>query len=446
MAPPMEPFEEVDSDVDEDADKKEMQVEEDELKGHNPGKMFGLHEVGQKDSVNKQQRVDPMEAVHNDRLGQHPKVRKAAAPAQQVKKSQAPAKGGSPLNALKHLVGEVDGEAPKPVAKPEQKKAVEAVPENITATVSAETAAQVEKMKEWREKEKAAAKTTTTTTAAPKKPHNLGKDLAKISAEDMAPLDDKVVAKLKEAMPSGRKPTAPMPVVHEHEHGDAIGRLHADAVKHKPEVAAAPKVHTTTAAPAQRKATPQQLAAARRASALTDALRNVNASEVELNLDMSEEAAKKIRNIEAKVKKETDNIDKALKPAPVDHMEELRATAEKALDAKVQHLAEKKAKKAAAKQEPVSKLAEALGINDKEAEAMMTTTATPSKSLGDVASDPIKALHQRIVKTEPIKQVKAPKATPKPVVQQPKVEEPEAGIMSGFHHNKANDKLAPVLR
>merc|ERR1719156_328731 len=406
MAPPMEPFEEVDSDVDEDADKKEMQVEEDELKGHNPGKMFGLHEVGQKDSVNKQQRVDPMEAVHNDRLGQHPKVRKAAAPAQQVKKSQAPAKGGSPLNALKHLVGEVDGEAPKPVAK-----------------------------------------TTTTTTAAPKKPHNLGKDLAKISAEDMAPLDDKVVAKLKEAMPSAKKPTAPVQAVNtEHAHGDAIGRLHSHALSHKLEAGAATMVHTTTAAPAQRRATPQQLAAARRASALTDALRNVNASEVELNLDMSEEAAKKIRNIEAKVKKETDNIDKALKPAPVDHMEELRATAEKALDAKVQHLAEKKAKKAAAKQEPVSKLAEALGINDKEAEAMMTTTATPSKSLGDVASDPIKALHQRIVKTEPIKQVKAPKATPKPVVQQPKVEEPEAGIMSGFHHNKANDKLAPVLR
>lgn len=447
MAPPMEPFEEVDSDVDEDADKKEMQVEEDELKGHNPGKMFGLHEVGQKDSVNKQQRVDPMEAVHNDRLGQHPKVRKAAAPAQQVKKSQAPAKGGSPLNALKDLVGEVDGEAPKPVAKPEQKKAVEAVPENITAAVSAETAAQVEKMKEWREKEKAAAKTTTTTTAAPKKPHNLGKDLAKISAEDMAPLDDKVVAKLKEAMPSAKKPTAPVQAVNnEHAHGDAIGRLHSHALSHKLEAGAATMVHTTTAAPAQRRATPQQLAAARRASALTDALRNVNASEVELNLDMSEEAAKKIRNIEAKVKKETDNIDKALKPAPVDHMEELRATAEKALDAKVQHLAEKKAKKAAAKQEPVSKLAEALGINDKEAEAIMTTTATPSKSLGDVASDPIKALHQRIVKTEPIKQVESPKATPKPVVQQPKVEEPEAGIMSGFHHNKANDKLAPVLR
>merc|ERR1719224_53346 len=112
----------------------------------------------------------------------------------------------------------------------------------------------------------------------------------------MAPLDDKVVAKLKEAMPTGRKPSAPVPIVHEHAHGDAIGRLHAHAAAHKLENQATAVVHTTTAAPEKRRATPQQLAAARKASALTDALRNVNASDVELNLDVSTEAAQKIRS------------------------------------------------------------------------------------------------------------------------------------------------------
>jgi hypothetical protein len=87
---------------------------------------------------------------------------------------------------------------------------------------------------------------------------------------------------------------------------------------------------------------------------LTDALRNVNASDVELNLDVSTEAAQKIRNIEAKVKSETEQMEQASKQKPVaeDHMEQLRATAERALEEKVHHIAEKKAQKAAAKQEP----------------------------------------------------------------------------------------------
>merc|ERR1719324_709803 len=92
--------------------------------------------------------------------------------------------------------------------------------------VSPETIAAVKKMKAMRAKEKAAAKAPQKVAApnqtTPKKPHNLGKDLAAVSAADMAPLDDKVVAKLKEAMPSAKRAPAPLKVAHEHEHGDVF--------------------------------------------------------------------------------------------------------------------------------------------------------------------------------------------------------------------------------
>merc|ERR1719313_2564400 len=60
-APPLEPFEEVDNDVDEDADQKELKVEEDELHEHHPGHMFGVHKVGEQDKVNPRNKVDPMD-------------------------------------------------------------------------------------------------------------------------------------------------------------------------------------------------------------------------------------------------------------------------------------------------------------------------------------------------------------------------------------------------
>jgi len=286
----------------------------------------------------------------------------------------------------------------------------------------------------------------------PKKPHNLGKDLAAVSAADMAPLDDKVVAKLKEAMPSTKKVHVPVTAVHGHEHGDAMGRLHADskAIKEAQEAEERPVTHTPTVAKAApRRASPQQLAAARRASALTDALRNVNASDVQVNLDVSEEAAKKIRDIESKKKAETDRMEEAFKASASskDHMEDLRATAEKALEAKVHHLEAKNAKKVAAKAEhsiKISKLAEALGVDDQE--ATTSTTAAPAKAAAHNSVDAINALHQRIEKEEhPTKQAEKPKPKPAPV-QQTQTEEPENGIIAGFHHNKADDHLSPVLR
>lgn len=456
-APPLEPFEEVDNDVDEDADQKEMKIEEDELHEHHEGRMFGLHKVGEKDTVNKRQQVDPMDKVHTHRTGaDEPKVRKAAVPAPAKKAQDSGPTKVNHLDVLKDLVGADDEEAPKPAAKPEQKPVEAAKPANNTVdpAVSEETAAEVAKMKAWREKEKAAEhapkKVNVTHTEVPKKPHNLGKDLAKVDVKDMAPLDDKVVAKLKEAMPTSQRPVAHVPSVHEHEHGDAIGRLHAHAATQKKlENQATAAVHTTTTTtpPAKRTATPAQLAAARRASSLTDALRDVNASEVEKNLDISASDAIKIRNMEAKVMSEAAQMHQAeeQKHVAADHMEELRETAEKALDAKVRHLAEKKeAKQAAAKKEPASKLAAALGIDDEEAQAMLTTTAAPKS----VNPDPIKALHQRIEATEPKKPVEKPKAVPTTtaVPQKNIEEEPESGVIAGFHHNKARDALPPVLR
>lgn len=466
MMPPMEAFESVDNDVDSDADKQELEAEEEDLHSHHPGRMFGLHDKGEKGTVSKNShdKVDPMNAVHSHRLGslgETPRKPVKAVPAA-LKKAQAPAKAESHLSHLKDLVG-ADEEPPQPVTKP-----VEAKPANKTegtaysnaadrvekmkaqwqekqaeVPVSSETAAQVEKMVQ---QEKARRNHTATTKAeAPKpapfkKPHNLGKDLEEVSAREMAPLDQEVVAKLKAAMPSPTKKPAPHPAAttHEHDHGDVFGRLHAHAQQ-----AAQTTTTTTTAAPHPRRATPQQLAEARRASSLTDALRNVNASDVELNLDVSEEAAKKIRDLEAEKKAKAEQVDKAL-AAPADHMAELRATAEKELEKKVHHIeakAAKKALKAAVKQEsPLSKLAEDTGI---DTTTVTTTTKAPVKT--QAAVDPIKALHQRLHHDEP-KKVEKPKPAPTPPVQQKAPEEEEEGIMSGLHHNKARDNLPPVLR
>lgn len=455
VAPPMMPFEAVDNDVDEDADKKELDAEEaarHDNHGH-PGR-FVVHKKGEKQGQNVHPKdwVDPMESVHNHRLGslgEKPSKTKAAPVPAQKPKVAAPKK--SHLNSLTDAVGAEEPVVEEPKSKPEPK----AVPQNNTAktenhtevAVSAETMARLEKLKAQRKAEKNAAKAPKKVVeppAAPKKPHNLGKDLETVSASDLH-LDDKVVAKLKAAMPSPKKVSAPsVPVVHapeaEHRFGDAIGRLHAHAAEAK--ASTATRTTTASVAPRQRKATPQQLAAARRASALTDALRNVNASEVKLDLGVSDEAAQRIKAIEAQKKAEADKVEKEIKPktAPVDHMAELRATAEKELEKKAHHLEAKAAKKAAEKQErPLAKLAEALG---EEAATSTTTTAAPAKK-ADV--DPIKALHQRLHQDEP-KKVEKPKPAPKPVPQKQTEEEPDEGIMAGFHHNKARDNLPPVLR
>lgn len=448
MMPPMEAFEGVDSDVDADADSAELEAEEEQLHSHHPGRMFGLHKEGEKDTSGDQHHhdsVDPMDALHNHRLGslgETPKPRAKKAAPVQAKKAPAPT---SHLNHLKDLVG-ADEETPKPAAKPaeEKKPVVQEVSKPLVnkteVAVSAETVAQVEKMKKAREAEKAAAKAPKVVApkAAPKKAHNLGKDLEAVSGSEMAPLDPQALAKLKAAMPSPKKPSPPAQVVHEHEHGDALGRLHAHAQKAKETTV----THTTTVsvAPRERKASPQQLAAARRASALTDALRNVNASDVQLKLDVSEEAAKKIQSIDTMKRVEAEKIEKA---TTVDHMVDLKATAEKELAKKVNHLEAKKAAKQEAKPErPLSKLAEALGM-DKEVEATTTTTVAPVKVTG---ADPIKALHQRLHQVETKKvTVQKPKVAPQPV-QQKKTEESDEGIISGFHHNKARDTLPPVLR
>jgi len=454
----MEAFESVDSDVDADADKQELAAEEEQLHSHHHGMTFGVHKDGEKDTPTKREKVDPMDAVHHHRLGEEPaKVKKAAPVAVKKVATKAPSKAS---HSLKDLLGGDEEETPKPAAKPQQKKPEQkknvmnaTKPANKTeAVVSSEVVAQVEKMKADRLKEKAAAKVpkkvTAPVQAAPKKPHSLGKDLESISAQSVAPLDKEVVAKLEQALPAKKKKAAPVAkVAHEHEHGDAIGRLHAHAKDAKMTTA----TQTTTVQAAPRKASAQQLAAARRASALTDALRNVNASEVELNLDASEEDAKRIRDIESKKEAEAEKVEKESKAMAEskDHMEDLRATAEKTLEAKVHQLETKSAKKAAAKKEHkvVSKLAEALGINDEEAAAMTTTsTAAPAKKAAAVAAvDPIKALHQAAQKLQPKKEVEKPKAAP--AVQPKKDEdEPEEGIMAGLHHNKARDSLPPVLR
>merc|ERR1719420_905931 len=92
MMPPMEAFENVDSDVDADADKKELEVEEEELHSHHPGRMFGVHEQGQKDNVptSKHKSVDPMDSVHSHRLGELPPKVSKAIPVAAKKQPQAP--------------------------------------------------------------------------------------------------------------------------------------------------------------------------------------------------------------------------------------------------------------------------------------------------------------------------------------------------------------------
>merc|ERR1719265_795176 len=114
MMPPMEAFENVDSDVDQDADKKELEAE-DEARHTNHRSSFGVHKDGEKDTPQEHQRVDPMQALHKHRLGdlgEAPKKLKAA-PVSAKKTAPTPAKP-SHLSSLKNVVG-ADEETPKPV-------------------------------------------------------------------------------------------------------------------------------------------------------------------------------------------------------------------------------------------------------------------------------------------------------------------------------------------